>query len=493
MNLPATAPSAPALSLRVRLFRWGVVLLAGFVVWLLPQPAAVDAAGWRLLAIFVATVVGLIAQPVPMGVVVLLAISVCAMTKTVSAEVALSAFANPTIWLIVAAFLFSRSVVHTGLGRRIAFLFIRWFGTSSLRLGYALAGADLVVSPFIPSDTARAGGIIFPIARSLAEGYDSRPGPTAQRLGAYLMQCAYHVGCLTAAVFLTSMVANPLCAKFARELANVEITWLIWIKASIVPATISLALVPWLVYRLDPPELKHTPEARGIAEKELAEMGRVKAIEWRLIAVLLAVIAGWVAHGWHGLHPAIIAYGGVCLLVLLGVIQWEDVLGERRAWDALIWFGGLVMMAGGLNSAGVIKAFTDALAKAMKGAGWATGEPAGGLPSWILALAILIVAYTFIHYGFASMTAHITALYPAFLLLAVANEVPPLVAALALAFFSNLNASLTHYGTGPAPIFFGSGYVKQTTWWRVGFFVVLTHLLVWLGLGLVWWKLLALW
>jgi DASS family divalent anion:Na+ symporter len=129
----------------------------------------------------------------------------------------------------------------------------------------------------------------------------------------------------------------------------------------------------------------------------------------------------------------------------------------------------------------------------MKGAGWATGEPAGGLPSWILALAILIVAYTFIHYGFASMTAHITALYPAFLLLAVANEVPPLVAALALAFFSNLNASLTHYGTGPAPIFFGSGYVKQTTWWRVGFFVVLTHLLVWLGLGLVWWKVLALW
>ncbi|MGH9860729.1 MAG: SLC13 family permease, partial [Candidatus Acidiferrales bacterium] len=197
--------------------RWGVVVAAAVVVLLLPRPEGVSAEGWRLLAIFVATIVGLIAQPLPMGALVIIAITVAAITKTVSVQVALSAFANPTIWLIVAAFLFSRAVVQTGLGRRVAFWFVRWFGSSSLRLGYALAGADFAVSPFIPSDTARAGGIIFPIARSLAEGYGSHPGATAQRLGAYLMQCAYHVGCTTAAVFLTSMAANPLAAEFARK------------------------------------------------------------------------------------------------------------------------------------------------------------------------------------------------------------------------------------------------------------------------------------
>jgi DASS family divalent anion:Na+ symporter len=211
-----------------------------------------------------------------------------------------------------------------------------------------------------------------------------------------------------------------------------------------------------------------------------------------LISALLCVIAGWVAHGWHGLHPAIIAYGGVCLLVLVGVIRWDDVLEERRAWDALIWFGGLVMMAGGLNNAGVIKYFTDSLSQGMKAMGWLT-HTEGANAGWILTLVVLIAAYTFIHYGFASMTAHITALFPAFLPLAVAGGVPPLVAALALAYFSNLNASLTHYGTGPAPIFFGSGYVSQLTWWRVGFFVVLAHLVVWLGMGLLWWRALGLW
>jgi DASS family divalent anion:Na+ symporter len=139
------------------------------------------------------------------------------------------------------------------------------------------------------------------------------------------------------------------------------------------------------------------------------------------------------------------------------------------------------MMADGLNRLGVIKAFADSLAEGLRG--WGP----------MAALVALVLAYTYVHYGFASMTAHITALYPAFLLLAVANGAPALVAALALAYFSNLNASLTHYGTGSAPIFFGSGYVGQVTWWRVGFVVVLFNLTIWLGLGLLWWRLLGLW
>ncbi len=469
------------MSLQARLLRWGAVLLAAVIVLLLPRPEGVSEEGWRLLAIFVGTIVGLIAQPMPMGALVIVAITVTAVSKTVTVQVALSAFANPVIWLIVSAFLFSRAVVETRLGRRVAFWFVRWFGSSSLRLGYALAGADFAVSPFIPSDTARAGGIIFPIARSLAEGYGSHPGPTAQRLGAYLMQCAYHVGCTTAAIFLTSMAANPLAAEFAKKFANVDITWGAWALASCVPAAISLALLPWFVYRLDPPELKHTPEAQAHAQGELDAMGPMTTGEKRLVGILLLVIAGWVAQPWHGLHPAVIAYAGISLILLAGVMRWEEVLGERRAWDAFIWFGGLIMMASGLEAAGVIQSFTGKLSGLLQG--W----------TWLPALLVLILAYVYIHYGFASMTAHITALYPAFLLLAVSHGAPAMVAALALAFTSNLNASLTHYGTGPAPIFFGAGYVSQVTWWRVGFLVVLFNLLVWVGVGLLWWRVLGMW
>jgi DASS family divalent anion:Na+ symporter len=108
-------------------------------------------------------------------------------------------------------------------------------------------------------------------------------------------------------------------------------------------------------------------------------------------------------------------------------------------------------------------------------------------------LALLLVIYNYTHYVFASATAHITAMYPAFLGVAIAVGAPPLLAALSFAFFSSLFAALTHYGTGSAVVIYGAGYVSQTRWWRIGFALSLAHLPLWLGIGFGWWKLLGLW
>ena len=113
--------------------------------------------------------------------------------------------------------------------------------------------------------------------------------------------------------------------------------------------------------------------------------------------------------------------------------------------------------------------------------------------NWLPTLVVLVVLYLYLHYGFASMTAHVTALYPGFAAAAVAAGIPPLLAALPFAYFSNLNAGITHYGTGSAPVFFGAGYVDQTTWWKLGFLLSIMNLLFWLGIGLVWWKIVGLW
>src|SRR4029077_1924282 len=112
---------------------------------------------------------------------------------------------------------------------------------------------------------------------------------------------------------------------------------------------------------------------------------------------------------------------------------------------------------------------------------------------WMLAFVLLTVTYLYIHYGFASMTAHILALYPGFLATALAVGVQPMLAAIALAYFSNLNAGITHYGTGSAPVYFGEGYVKQGDWWRIGFLISIVNLVILMGVGIWWWKLIGLW
>jgi DASS family divalent anion:Na+ symporter len=461
-------------------WRWLAVLAPGLALWLLPVPG-LDPRQRHLLAVFVATIVALVAHPVPMGVSALAAMTLLAITRTLPPARVLSGFSNLTVWLVFAAFLFARAVTVTRLGQRIAFLFIRRFGRSTLSLGYSLAAADLALAPFVPSDTARGGGIMYPIARSVAEASGSSPGPTAKRLGAFLMLVSFHATYTASGMFLTGMAANPLIAEFAGKVAGVQLTWVRWLTGSIVPGLLTLALVPLLLRRLAPPGITDTAPARAHARTALAELGAMTGPERGLVVVMLAVMAGWVSSPWHGTPNTFVALAGVAVLLLAGVLTWEDLLAERRAWDALIWFAPLLMMADALQERGVIGVLSGSLFAALHGL------------SWTAALPALAVAYLYLHYGFASMTAHVTALYPGFLAAALAAGAPPLLAAFSLAYFSNLDASLTHYGTGSAPIFFGAGYVSQGDWWRIGFLVSLVNLALWLGIGMLWWKLLGWW
>jgi len=461
-------------------WRWLVVLLPGILIWVVPWPA-LSPPQRHLLAVFVATIVALVAHPVPMGVSALSAMTFLALAGVVPPARVLAGFANLTVWLVFSAFLFARAVTVTRLGERIAFLFINRFGKSPLSLGYSLVAADVALAPFVPSDTARGGSIMYPITRSVAEAAGSSPGPTARHLGAFLILASFHATYTASGMFLTGMAANPVIAGFAKQIGGVELTWLRWIEGSILPALLTLTLVPLLLHRLVRPTISDTEPARAHAREALAELGPMRPAERGLGVVMLAVMAGWISSPYHGIPNAFIALAGVSALLLGRVLSWDDLLGERRAWDALIWFAPLLMMASELQDTGVIGVLSSSLFAGLQG--W----------PWVAALPALLVAYLYLHYGFASMTAHVTALYPGFLAAALAVGAPALISALGLAYFSNLNASLTHYGTGSAPIFFGAGYVPQGTWWRIGFLVSLLNIVIWLGAGMLWWKVLGWW
>ena len=458
------------------------MLVPGLLIWLVPF-AGLTPQQRHQLAIFVSTIVALVAHPVPMGVSALVGMTLLAITGTLPPARVLAGFSNLTVWLVFAAFLFARAVTVTRFGMRVAYFFIHRFGRSPLTLGYSLAASDVVLAPFVPSDTARGGGIMYPVTRSVAQAAGSEPGVTADRLGAFLMLVSFHATYTASGMFLTGMAANPLIADFASKQAHVQLTWGRWLQGSIVPALLTLVLVPLLIHRLARPtaDAAQTSAARGHAREQLTAMGRMRRDEWWLVAVMLGVMAGWVTSPLHGMHNTIIALAGVCTLLLAGVLTWDDLLSERRAWDALIWFAPLLMMADTLNEAGVIKVLSTDFFAHLQGF------------SWTIAFPALAIAYLYLHYGFASMTAHVTALYPSFIAAALLAGAPPLIAALVLAYFSNLNACLTHYGTGSAPIFFGAGYVTQGTWWRIGFLISVLNISIWLGVGMVWWKVLGWW
>lgn len=475
-----STPSRDITAIRSRLLRGVITALAALVVWYVPAPSGVEEKAWHLFAIFFGTIVGLILQPLPLGAVVLIGTTTTMLTETLSLNEAMAGYMNSTVWLIVAAFLFARAFSKTGLGRRIAYVFIRLCGRRTLGLGYALALTDLVLAPGIPSGAARTAGVLFPVVKSLASTFGSEPGPTAGRIGTFLMLSAYQVHAVTCAMFLTSMVANPFIANAARETVNIEITWTGWAIAALVPGLISFAIVPYLVFRLTRPEIRETPEAAELAKAELLKMGPISRQERVVLSVFALTFLLWVSGRWTGLEPTVVAFFGLCVLLILGALQWDDVLAERSGWDALIWFGGLVGMATMLNTLGLIPWFSKYVASHVEG--W----------PWLPALGILALVYMYAHYFFASLSAHAAALFVPFLTVAVAVGAPPYFAALTFAFFSSLCVSLTHYGGGPSPVYWGAGYSSIRQWWTVGFAASIIFVIVWMGIGPFWWKVLGL-
>ena len=438
--------------------------------------------GLHLFAIFVTTIAGIILKALPMGAVAMIGIAVTALSGTLSIADSMSGFSDVVIWLIVLAFFISRGFIKTGLGARIAYSFMALLGRRTLGLSYGLAATDLVLAPAIPSNTARGGGIIMPIMASLARAYGSNPGDaSSKKMGAFLTLTAYQVNCITSAMFLTAMAANPLAQKLAGDL-KVNITWGGWALAALVPGLVALILVPLLIYKLMRPEITETPEAVEMAKGHLRDLGPIKRQEWMMLGVFVMLLVLWIfAKQLGDINATTSALAGLAVLLLTGVLNWDDIKAETGAWDTLVWFAALVMMASFLNKLGMVPWFSKSMGGMVAGHGW------------LFAFLVLALVYFYSHYFFASNTAHVASMYAAFLGVSIVAGAPPVLAALVLAFFSNLFAGMTHYGTGPAPVLFGTGYVELGTWWRMGLLISVVNIVIWVGVGGLWWKVLGLW
>jgi DASS family divalent anion:Na+ symporter len=461
--------------------RLGVAIGVGVVIWFAPAPEGVTPEAWHLFAIFVATIVGIILEPLPMGAVAVCGIAAVTLTRTLGLADALSGFSHNVIWLVLTAFFISRGFIKTGLGARIAYSFVRLMGRRSLGLGYSMMATEYVLAPAIPSNTARAGAVIYPIVRSVAEAFHSHPGNgTERRIGAFLMQCCFHGNLITSAMFLTAMAANPLAMQFAADL-GVDVTWAQWAIAAVVPGVASMLAVPFVLYKLYPPELSETPGAPEMAQTKLAEMGSMQRGERIMLGTFILLLALWIFGRQLQVPSTVTAFVGLSILLSTRVLTWDDVLNEKGAWNVFIWLSTLIMMGSYLSTLGMVGWFSNSIGALFTDT------------NWQLAFLALSLIYFYSHYFFAGNTAHISSMYAAFLTVALAVGTPPVLAALVLAFFSNLFSSMTHYSTGPAPVYFGAGYVKLADWWKMGAVVSVVNVAIWLGLGGLWWKVIGLW
>ena len=459
----------------------GAVLFGLAVYWIVPRPGNVDIEGWRLLGVFSFAIAGLVLRPQPGGAVLFLAITAAACTGALSLEQALSGYATPSVWMVVGALMIAHVLIKTSLAKRVALMFVRHFGANSNGIAYALIFSDVTLATMIPSNTSRAGGVIMPITRSLAELYGSYPGKSAQLLGTFLMVAVYQGEIAATAMFLTGQAGNFVAVDVVSTLVGYDLSWGLWAAAGIVPGLVSIVGMVWIISKILPPKIRHTPRAREFASEELQKLGPMGREQWLTIVIVSVVCSLWITSNLHAVPVALAAMAGSGVLVLCGVLQWEDAMKQYTIWDILFWFGGVVTLGRELSDAGVPTAFADGIQAMI------------GDMNWLPMLVIALLIYFFAHYGLASITMHMLTLLPPFLLLLLNNDAPVGLTIFLFVCLANLSAGLTHYGTVPSPIFFSQGYASFKQWWWTGFLIGLWNLLVWCSVGSLWWKVIGIW
>ena len=455
------------------------LIIIPILLWGVPAPDGLTAEAYHFALLFV-TMIGLVVSQA----LVITTSVVCALTFSLAVqfftvEEALAGYANPIVWLVVLAFFIAQAIIKTGLGHRVALALIARLGQGTLGLGYAICLAEAAFATVIPSSVARGGGIMAPIVKAVAHAMGAKPQHDKHRLGAYLMLVGAQANTISSALFLTAMVANPLVAGVAYDIFQVEFDWVTWFIGASVPGAASLFVMPRLVRRLVRPEESCWNTLQGYLQSQREELGVMRWQEKVVALVLVGLVVGWASKSWHGLHPVVVALSGLVVLILSRAVGWQILRDDRRAWDTLLWLGGMITLANKLKTTG----FIDWVAQHMQH--WVMGmDP-------LVALCMLWVVYLYSMFFFASDTAHAGALLGAFYFTLKLSHVPALLAIPALAYASSICSGLTNYSTGTTVIYYGHGYVKPPLWFKVGLVVSCSHIVIWLGGGLLWWRVLG--
>ena len=455
--------------------RWRlvVVLAVGTLIWASPVPAGLDPRAWHLLAIFLATIVAVLIDAMPILAAAVLALAVTVLSGTLSPAEAYSGFSQSFLLLLTVAFLVAQAVVNSGLGQRIAYAIIIRLGRSTLGLAYSLIITDFFIAPAFPSNTARSG-VIYPIHYALARQSGSRPqNGTQGRMGSFLMMAGMTGLTISSTMWMTAMAANPAGAKIATQ-SGIPVGFGSWAMAASLPSLAALLIVPYLLYRIFPPEVKHTPEAPEAAAEALRAMGPVSRQEWITAMTFAGMITGWALSDPLNINTAAIAFLGLGVLMLANLFTLEDLKGRGDALGIYFWFAILYTLSTQLNQLGFMSFAAGSMASQLMGLAW---------PVVYLALVII---YVLTHYLFVSQTAHMLALYGVFLNVGLQAGVPGPLLAYMLLFATNFFAAITPQGSSANAIFLSSGYIEPRQVYRYGGLVTLFNLIVYLVVGTPW-------
>ncbi|KAJ2617448.1 hypothetical protein H4S08_000290 [Coemansia sp. RSA 1365] len=480
----------------------------------LPAPEGLSSGGMRLLGVFGGVIMGLLTADYDMSVIMAVALLVLTLTKSFmcttsdghhvecskcntmyqgdlghwheyrcdpiggSFDVAISGFSNKVSWLVFSAFHIGKAVEKTGFGRRISLMLVGAMGRSAIGIGYAVCLAELVLAPFIPSNTARGGGIVYPIVESVIASLGIEPRVGEDPIGGFLSIVASNANLVSSSLFVTGMAGNPIVASKAASIFGIEFGFTEWILGASIPSLLLLFLLPPLMYVLLRPKINSANLSREIRRQRYA-LGSASRSEYKLCATLALCLVLWIGTPYFGIDATVVAYMAIVILTLLDVLTWHDVVNNYKAWDTFFWLASFIVLAEQLTALGVTDWIGNSLSRSLRDATPMTSTVS------------LSLAYFLSMYLFSSISSHVVAFAGPFFAAGHVLGCPPKLLAILIAVFSSLAGTLTPFSTGTVAIYASQGYISQPRWFMLGLLFAIVIVVVNLTAGMLWWKIIG--
>ncbi|HWR08437.1 DASS family sodium-coupled anion symporter [Sporomusa sp.] len=446
-----------------------------------PVPDGLPIIAWRLFGVFAALILGLILQPYPEPTLLMITVTLASLFVLPIQEI-LVGYTDPMLWLTLVAMMIGIGLKKSGLTRRLGLLLISRFGKTSLRIGYILSCIDLLLATSTPASPARTGGLVYPLAEGVIDAGSSGNQTSRQKTGAYFTLLAYMTSMLTGGLFMTGMGPNLINVKLAQDVLGISVSWPLWTLAAL-PGFIGFLLTPYLVYKFCPPDAASMTAVRAGAGRELSNMGRINTSELTAAGVFLIILILWSTSTISRIDNTLVAFIGVSLMLVLGVLEWNDLAENKEMWSLLIWFGAILGFSSALTKLGFFNWFAGIIRLLLPSAG-------AGEYTVLLLVAVLAVLP---HYFFVSYTGYVVAFSPLIFSFVAATDVPRYPAFFLLAYLMIISCTLTHYGNALGPLLMEKGYNDKRTWWGVGTLITVMHVVLYLTVGIMYWKLIGLW
>lgn len=468
-----------------KLIKLLVVFLIPCLVWFTNPPQGLNLETWRLFGLMMSLLSGLILQPLPAPVISLAIIGISSLILP-KADVLFTGYATQGVWFILVVLIAFNAFQKTGLGKRLAYILlskfsVTKFGRTSLGLGYIMMICDFVLSPATGSNTSRSA-IVFPIFKGVAESLGSYPDKEPRKLGAYLELLEHVVAMSTAVMFLTGMASNAVIASTIKSVANIELSWMLWFQAALVPGGLVLLLSPLIVYKLYPPTLKTFDGIKELVDKELDEMGSISKQEKLLLLFFFLAMAGWMVGPNIGIGMYAVAFGFLALQVLFGILDWNDIMNSKEGWNIFIWYGAFFSLSNAISKGGFYKWLSAELGVTLNLAAF---------DGFTVLILLMLLSFA-VKYFFVSNAAYIASIYPLILTLAAGTHVNMMTLALMLAFFGGYGALVCNYGNGASIYLFGNRYVSTKDWFLYGTIILFIIFGIFLAIGIPYWTMLNL-